>query len=185
MDKNQKRKKKKPKNLPRPSKFSLDRQKIIIIVALILGVLVSLALDYSLLKSKKQLQVVLKKEEKKSWRFWKREKKIAEAIKKELVDLEKKEKIIKQIIKEAHLPLKVLLTIQKSMPNEVWLDKLNLDNKRIKITGYALNDEVLAAFVERLMEKKDLVVSVRVSRYEKVTVNKVPVKKFVGEVIIK
>ncbi|WP_158508708.1 PilN domain-containing protein [Thermosulfidibacter takaii] len=183
MDKT-KKEEKKPKKPPSPSKFSLDRQKIIIIVALILGVLVSLALDYSLLKSKKQLQVVLKKK-KKELAILEKRKKIAEAIKKELVDLEKKEKIIKQIIKEAHLPLKVLLTIQKSMPNEVWLDKLNLDNKRIKITGYALNDEVLAAFVERLMEKKDLVVSVRVSRYEKVTVNKVPVKKFVGEVIIK
>ncbi len=151
---------------------------------LLLGVVVALVWDYRLLKEKKRLQALVDRKRQELVLLRKKVKAVAK-IKKELDELESKRRIIKAIIEEAHKPLKVIKSFEKAMPDEVWLVWMRLDDKKISFRGYALNDDVLADFLENLQKQKDLIASVRVGRYEKAKVNSVDVKRFSGTVVLR
>lgn len=169
----------------KPGKIDAEKKNLLLVgIFVMVGVVASLAWDYTLLKQSRSLQSVLQRE-KRELAILNKRKALAAKIKKELEELRNKERIIKQIIAEAHMPLRVLKKIEEAMPEEVWLEKFSLNSKKISLVGYALNDDVLANFVERLLKEKELVAKVSVRRYERKIINGVPVKQFWGEVVIR
>ncbi len=178
IERHRERKKVKKPSLPKAPSF------MPVVVLLLVGVLIVCVWDYRLLSQKSHLEAKIR-EKRRVLNLLRAKAKEVSSIEKELKELRAKKSIIQEIIRQAHLPLKVILAIQNSMPEDVWLNSFNLKGKKIYMKGYALNDDSLADFVERLLEQKKLIGSVSVKRYEKTKINGVEAKRFVGEVLLK
>jgi len=154
-----------------------------ILLGLILGILISFGVDYSYTAKVNRLkkEVEVKRNRLKVLSPYVRKLKETEA---KLSRLKKMKEIISKIVKEAHVPLKVIQTVEASIPYEVWLKEMSLSGKKLKLKGYSLNDEKIADFLENL-SKSELITKVSISYIKKVTVNKFPVKEFSAEVTIK
>ncbi len=171
------------KGKPSPKREPKAIPNVVYALPIVAALLISLVWDYTLLKQKGELSAV-RNRKKMELTLLEKKTKLLKKMKRELVELEDRKRIIKQIIKEAHLPLKVIKAIQEAMPEDVWLTSFDMNGKNIKMNGYALNDDALADFVENL-QKSEFVASVQVSRYEKKEVNGVRVRRFVGGVKLK
>ncbi len=155
-----------------------------ILVGLLVGVLALGIWDYRLASQKAVVKAALERR-KTEVALLKRKVGDLQRVENELKQLKQKKKIIEELIRRAHRPLKIILAVQDSMPEEVWVSDFKLMGNRISMKGYALNDDVLADFVEKLQEQKSYVSAVRVSRYEGTTVNGVKVRRFYAEVLLK
>ncbi len=154
-----------------------------IILGLILGLAIAGGMDYIYINKVKNLQreIASKKRELKVLSPYVKKLKEAEA---KLAKLKRMKEIIEKITKEAHIPLKVVQTVESSIPYEVWLKEMNLSGKKLRLKGYSLNDEKIADFLENL-GKSRFVARVGISYIKKVSVNGFPVKEFNAEVTIR
>ncbi len=154
-----------------------------VLLGVVLGVIIALGMDYVYNSRVNRLkrEVEAKRSELKVLSPYVKKLKETEA---KLSKLKKMKQIISEIIKEAHVPLKVIQTVEASIPYEVWLREMDLSGKKLKLKGYSLNDEKIADFLENL-SKSELIAKVSISYIKKVKVNKIPVKEFSAEVTIK
>ncbi len=168
-----------------PKRISIDTKNanLLAVAMLAISIMVSAAWDYTLISKERRLQSIKNKKQRELSLLEAKTKRLKK-IEAELKALREKKRIIGRIVKEAHIPLKVMRSLQRAMPDEVWLSGLSLNDKRIEMKGYSINDEALADFVERLQKEK-LISSVSISRYEKTKVNDVTVRRFTGGIRIR
>jgi len=64
--------------------------------------------------------------------------------------LDRKVKIISELKSRQHGAVRMMDEVSKAMPDMVWLTKLNFNNNLLKIEGVALNNELIANFINSL-----------------------------------
>lgn len=95
-------------------------------------------------------------------------------------DIEKKNKIIEELRKMQYVPIMLLNTVAKKLPDGVWLTKLTYENKEITIEGMAYSNLNIVAFVDNLKSVNDFqevnLVESQQTEYEKVSIYRFLIK---------
>ncbi len=93
--------------------------------------------------------------------------------------LEEKIKVIETLVAEQAGPVQLLDELSKALPNEVWLTSFNRTGKRLEIAGVAFSNFNVAALMTSLSKASDMVSNVDLVVSEKMTVENVPVERFI------
>jgi len=93
--------------------------------------------------------------------------------------LEEKIKVIETLVAEQAGPVRLLDELSKALPNEVWLTSINRTGKRLEVGGVAFSNFNVAALMTSLSKASDLVANVDLVVSEKMTVENVPVERFI------
>jgi type IV pilus assembly protein PilN len=71
-------------------------------------------------------------------------------FKKRQADLESKIEVINNLKLSQKGPVRVMDAVSRAVPDRVWIRRMVLDGKLIKLTGLAGNENVVAAFIDNL-----------------------------------
>ncbi len=91
--------------------------------------------------------------------------------------LQEKLKIIETLNTNRTRPIEIMSFMASRMPQKMWLRSLNKNNEKVTLEGVALDDETIANFMKRLQKSK-LFSAVQLVVTERVTVEKMNLKKF-------
>jgi len=93
--------------------------------------------------------------------------------------LEEKIKVIETLVAEQAGPVQLLDEVSKALPNEVWLTSFSRTGKRLEIGGVAFSNFSVAALMTNLAKGSGLVSNVDLVVSEKISVENVPVERFI------
>lgn len=106
-------------------------------------------------------------------------KKIAEVKRLEELNKEIKNRktIIQELTKTKSIPVKLLNEINATLPDGLWLTKIDYKDKNVEIEGMALTNIAVVSFIENL-KKSQVLTNAYLKESTQVEFQKVPVYKF-------
>ncbi|MBF0300735.1 MAG: PilN domain-containing protein [Oligoflexia bacterium] len=75
-----------------------------------------------------------------------------ELLEKQELKLNEKLGVVKKIIKIKKNPMNMLLFIAKNLPEDVWVDNIELTNDQLTVTGQAMSYKSIGKFIDNLKE---------------------------------
>jgi len=157
-------------------KESIRKEAIIFGLAMVL-VLFSIGLVHWMSSKERETiitQIRNSKDELKRLEVIKREINKAKANKKML---QEKLNIIQTLNTNRTRPIQIMSFLASKIPDKMWLNSLDKKNERLTLQGIALDDETIANFMKKLQQSK-LFTSVELVVTERVTIEKINLKKF-------
>lgn len=79
-----------------------------------------------------------------------------ERFRKEKEDIERKLRVIKRLEDSRSGPVRIMDEISSRIPDRMWLKNMTLRNGLLELSGYSIDNEVIAAFMTSLEESKFL-----------------------------
>lgn len=149
-------------------KESIRQQISIGLLLIFFVVIVMVFLQLSLSRSISSIQAELSNVESEIGKYKQLLKEVSEYKGQKKV-MEEKIKVIEQLEKNRQGPLLLLEEMSSSIPDSAWLEKMQEKGKFIEITGFAVDNETIADFMERLedakgFERVELIVTSRVDK---------------------
>jgi Tfp pilus assembly protein PilN len=104
--------------------------------------------------------------------------KLVDKLQKDKKTVESKLKTVETLVAAQSGPVRLLDTISRSLPGEVWLTGMVRAGKKLDISGIAYSPFAVATFMTNLSGAKELLNTVDLVVSEKAVVEQVPVERF-------
>ncbi len=159
------------------TKENIRRQVTIFLLLLLLCVVVLFAGSQVLARKQSRLESRLKYLKEEVVQYKKKAKKVEE-FKAKLAEIEKRSKIVKQLMANKDDPPKLLAAITEMIiPGRMQLNSMSLQKGKLEFNGIALDNETIAVFIKRL-EKSGLFSDVELVLSRQTTYMNVEMKEF-------